>query len=201
MSFKQAAVLGAVSFFLGVLFICFNVDHRILWGELTKDVVDDGFQFYTTFFNSPPAIKALLHGMVGVGLVGLVSKLHKWDESAMFFDGTSLGTSSGCLNCGNFLMCGSAVAYMFGIAVYLTVTIPALKAIVAPLEGVDYTLEGGEDRVQAIRVLSAGNIIVMVCLGGILCLQAGQEYARRTEAKALKEEQERSKVTHIKKNQ
>ncbi|KAG5725432.1 Secretory component protein SHR3 [Termitomyces sp. T112] len=183
MSFKQAAVLGAVSFFLGVLFICFNVDHRILWGELTKDVVDDGFQFYTTFFNSPPAIKALLHGMVGVGLVGLVSKLHKWDESAMFFDGTSL------------------VAYMFGIAVYLTVTIPALKAIVAPLEGVNYTLEGGEDRVQAIRVLSAGNIIVMVCLGGILCLQAGQEYARRTEAKALKEEQERSKVTHIKKNQ
>ncbi|KAG6868789.1 hypothetical protein C0993_010419 [Termitomyces sp. T159_Od127] len=143
----------------GVLFICFNVDHRILWGQMTKDAVDDGFQFYTTFFNAPPAIKgafqALLHGMVGVGLVGLISKLHKWDESAMFFDGTSLGgffSASGCLIC---------------------VTIPALKGIVAPLEAIDFTAEGEEDKVQAIRVLSAGNIIVMVCLGAILFLQDG----------------------------
>jgi hypothetical protein len=29
--------------------------------------------------------------MVGVGLIGFLSKLHKWDESAMFFDGSSLG--------------------------------------------------------------------------------------------------------------
>ena len=42
---------------IGVLFICFNVDYRILWGELTDEVVNDGFQFYTTFFNAPPAIK------------------------------------------------------------------------------------------------------------------------------------------------
>src|ERR1700742_1541484 len=42
---------------LGVIFICFNVDHRILWGELTEDVINDGFQFYTTFYNAPPAIK------------------------------------------------------------------------------------------------------------------------------------------------
>ncbi|KAG6897107.1 hypothetical protein C0992_004039 [Termitomyces sp. T32_za158] len=117
--------------------------------------------------------------MVGVGLVGLISKLHKWDESAMFFDGTSLGV----------FFSGSGSAYMFSIAVYLTVTIPALKAIVAPPEVIDYTPEGEEDKVQAIRVLSAGNIIVM----------AGQEYARRAEAKALKEEQ---KATHVeKKNQ
>lgn len=29
--------------------------------------------------------------MVGVGIIGLVSKLHKWDDSAMFFDGSCLG--------------------------------------------------------------------------------------------------------------
>lgn len=186
---------------------------------MTKDVVDDGFQFYTTFFNAPPAItvrncarmrrlaqrperqagadksillplQALLHGMVGVGLVGLISKLHKWDESAMFFDGTSLGmffSASGCLICGILTcvyVCGSAAAYMFSIAVYLTVTIPALKAIVTPLEAADYTPEDEEDKVQAIRVLSAGNIIVIVCLGAILFLQvcvqlAGDMYLRR----------------------
>jgi len=97
---------------IGVLFISFNVDHRILWGAagLTEEVVMDGFQFYATFFNAPPAIKvqknqriltvidrvsvtkALLHGMIGIGLIGTLSKLHKWDESAVFFDGSSLGT-------------------------------------------------------------------------------------------------------------
>ncbi len=45
----------------GVLFICFNVDQRVLWSgateDVAKDVVKDGFQFYTTFFNAPPAIK------------------------------------------------------------------------------------------------------------------------------------------------
>lgn len=41
----------------GVLFICFTVDYRILWGELSEEVIKDGFQFYTTFFKAPPAIK------------------------------------------------------------------------------------------------------------------------------------------------
>jgi hypothetical protein len=35
--------------------------------------------------------QALLHGLVGVQIIGLISKLHKWDDSAVFFDGTSLG--------------------------------------------------------------------------------------------------------------
>jgi hypothetical protein len=35
----------------------------------------------------------LLHGVVVLGVLGFVSKLHKWDESAMFFDGSSLGMS------------------------------------------------------------------------------------------------------------
>jgi len=78
MGFKQAAILAPVSFFLGegstlhaarnltkprqigVLFICFNVDHRVLWSEVSEDVIKDGFQFYTTFFNAPPAIKVRL---------------------------------------------------------------------------------------------------------------------------------------------
>lgn len=47
--------------FAGVLFICFNVDHKLLWAEqLTEEIINDGFQFYTTFYNSPPAIKVSL---------------------------------------------------------------------------------------------------------------------------------------------
>jgi len=169
MGFRHAAVLAPVSFFLGVLFICFNVDHKLLWGELTDSVMDDGFQFYTTFYNSPPAIKALLHGMVGVGMIGLLSKLHNWDDSAMFFDGTCLG------------------AYVFAIAVYVTVIIPSLRTIVIPLE-----IDSKEDRLEAMRVLSAANIIIIGCLGGILTLQAGQEYAKRSEARAQTKENQRS---------
>ncbi|KAF8159753.1 Shr3 amino acid permease chaperone [Crassisporium funariophilum] len=165
MGFKQAAILAPVSFFLGVLFICFNVDHRLLWGEITEDVITDGFQFYTTFFNAPPAIKALLHGMVGVGLIGFLSKLHKWDESAMFFDGSSLA------------------AYVFGIVVYLTVIINSLRTIVDPIANVDTR----EDQVMALQVLSAGNVIIISCLALILLLQAGQEWAKRTEATAMAE--------------
>ena len=41
----------------GVLFICMNVDYRILFTPLTDEVIRDGFEFYTTFYNSPPAIK------------------------------------------------------------------------------------------------------------------------------------------------
>jgi hypothetical protein len=35
--------------------------------------------------------EALLHGFVGIGVFGLVSKAAKWDESAKWFDGTSIG--------------------------------------------------------------------------------------------------------------
>jgi len=103
--------------------------------------------------------------MVGVGIIGLVSKLHKWDDSAMFFDGS-------CLGC-----------YVFCISIYLTVIIPALRTIVTPLEGVDTR----EDRIEAMRVLSAGNVMIVVGLVAMLVLQAGQEYARRTEMKAVME--------------
>ncbi|OBZ66509.1 Secretory component protein SHR3 [Grifola frondosa] len=172
MGFRQAAVLTAVSFFLGVLFICLNVDYRILFTPLTDSVTRDGFEFYTTFYNAPPAIKALLHAVMGVGLLGLMGKLHKWDDSAMFFDGSSLA------------------AYIFSIAVYLTVGIPALRTVADPIPDVDTRA----DRVEALRILSAGNTIMIVLLGAILALQAGEEYARRLGAKELSKFSTQQKV-------
>ncbi|KZT27784.1 Shr3 amino acid permease chaperone [Neolentinus lepideus HHB14362 ss-1] len=162
MGFRQAAVLTSVCFFLGVLFICLNVDYRLLF-HLNQQAVEDGFQFYTTFYNAPPAIKAMLYGMGGVGMIGLLSKVTQWDESAMFFDGSSLA------------------AYMFSIALYFTVTIPSAQTIVDPVPDVDTR----EDQIEAMRVLSASNTIAIVLLGGILALQAGQEYARRIERREM----------------
>ncbi|KAK7470319.1 Protein csh3 [Stygiomarasmius scandens] len=179
MGFKQAAILAPVSFFLGILFICFNIDHRLLWADLTDEIVEDGFQFYAIFYNSPPAIKALIHGMIGVCIIGLMSKLHKWDDSAMFFDGSCLGI------------------FIFAICVYISVIIPMLATTAEPLE-----VDSRADRVEAMRVLSAANVIVIVCLGAILVLQAGQVYARRVEAKELSqvEAEEKAKAATQKKD-
>ncbi|KAG2141333.1 Shr3 amino acid permease chaperone [Suillus clintonianus] len=162
MGFRQGAILASCSFFLGVLFICFFVDYRILHQDLTEEIITDGFQFYATFFNAPPAIKAVLHGFIGVGILGLVAKLVKWDESAIFFDGSSLA------------------AYIFAVSVYLGVTVPSLRTIVTPVD-----VDTRADRIEAMRILSAGNTIMMVVLGAILVLQGGQEYARRAEVREL----------------
>ncbi|KAI0349649.1 Shr3 amino acid permease chaperone [Trametes cingulata] len=174
MGYRQAAVLTSVSFFLGVLFICLNVDYRILFTPFTEGTARDGIEFYTTFYNSPPAIKALLHSIMGVGLLGLVGKLHKWDDSAMFFDGSSLA------------------AYIFALAVYLTVGIPACRTVADPVPDVDTK----DDQIEALRILSAGNTIIIVLLGAILALQAGEQWARRIEANILQqaaEEQQQQK--------
>ncbi|KAH9967335.1 Shr3 amino acid permease chaperone [Russula dissimulans] len=147
----------------GVLLACFSIDYRVLFEPLTEEIVQDGFQYYKTFFNAPLGIKALLHGLIGVGIVAIITKIHRWDESAMFFDG------------------GSLAAFVFATAMYITVTIPAIRTVVTPVEGVDTR----EDQIEALRVLSAGNTLIMVLLGGILALQGGQEWARRLEMREL----------------
>ncbi|EIN06174.1 hypothetical protein PUNSTDRAFT_54452 [Punctularia strigosozonata HHB-11173 SS5] len=181
MGFRQAVVLASVSFFLGVLFICFNVDYRVLY-NYSEAAAEDGFQFYATFFNSPPAIKALLHGMMGAGLVGLLAKLFVWTESAMWFDGSCV------------------VVYMLAIVVYMTVTIPSMRTIVDPVD-----VDTRADRIEALRILAAGNTIMMGLLGAVICLQAGQEYTNRLMAKELaaieKEERDKKAAEAEKKDQ
>jgi hypothetical protein len=107
--------------------------------------------------------------MVGVGLIGFFSKLQKWDESAMFFDGSSLGAFSRipnfCKAVSKILV--NAAVYVFGIVVYLTVTISCLRTIVNPVKDVDTR----EDQVAAMSVLSAGNVIIIIALVLILALQ------------------------------
>ena len=58
-------------------------------------------------------------------------------------------------------------AYMFGVVVYLTVTINSLRTIVNPVENVDTR----EDQIEAMQILSAGNVIIVGSLGLILVLQ------------------------------
>lgn len=62
--------------------------------------------------------------------------------------------------------CATA-AYIFSFAVYLTVGIPACRTVADPIPNVD----SEQDRLEALRILSAGNTIIIVLLGGVLALQ------------------------------
>ncbi|KAN0137138.1 Shr3 amino acid permease chaperone [Lactarius tabidus] len=163
MGFRQGVLLATTCFLFGVLLACFAVDYRVLFSTLTEETVEDAFHYYRTFYNAPPGIKALLHGLMGIGVVAIIAKLHRWNESAVFFDG------------------GSLAAFVFAIAMYITVTVPSIQTVVTPVEGVDTR----DDQIEAMQILSAGNTLIMVLLGGILVLQGGQEWARRLEAKEL----------------
>jgi hypothetical protein len=55
---------------------------------------------------------------------------------------------------------------VFGVIIYSSVTINGLRTIVNPVE------EDTEvDRIEALRVLSAGNTLIILCLVGVLLLQ------------------------------
>ena len=106
--------------------------------------------------------------MFVIGILGLVAKLHKWNESAMFFDGTSLGTFYPSILLYS-LKAPQPAAYVFGVIVYLSVTISALRTIADPTDE-----DNRDDQVMALRVLSAGNIIMIGCLALILALQVSR---------------------------
>jgi len=165
MGFRHAAVLSAVSFCLGVLFINFNVDRRILYGGGPPSEEDyaDATKYYTAFYEAPLAIKALLHAVMGIGLLSLIAKLGSWDDSAKFFDGTSIGM------------------FLAGIVIYVTVGIPTLHTVAEP-----YADDSLADQREALAVLSAANTLIIICLLGVLLMQAGQEYTRRDFANAVR---------------
>lgn len=68
------------------------------------------------------------------------------------------------------LLTTQTAAYIFAVAVYVAVTIPSLRTIVHPAE-----VDSREDRVEAMRILAAGNTIMMVVLATILILQVSLE--------------------------
>ena len=107
-----------------------------------------------------------MHAMIGVGVLGLVAKLHEWDDSAVFFDGSSLGTSVSAASHACPAQPLRAALYVFGIIIYSSVTINGLRTIVNPTSA-----DTEMDRREALRVLSAGNTLIILCLVGVLVLQ------------------------------
>lgn len=70
---------------------------------------------------------------------------------------------------------------MLSISVYLSVGVPASRTIASPLPE-----DTHEDRVEAMRVLSAGNTIMIVLLGLVLVLQVSPSTVSREGASDAK---------------
>lgn len=62
----------------------------------------------------------------------------------------------------------STGVFVFGIMLYTTVVIPGVRTVANPLD-----VDTREDQVEALRVLAAGNTLIVVCLGLTLALQVG----------------------------
>ena len=175
-----------------MIFIASIYDFPLLYSSNMHDSsIDAAERFYLSLFNAPLAVTALMHGMMGLGIIGLVAKLHRWSEMAKYFDG------------------GSLALFMGAICMYLGVSVPNLRLISDPtnikllLSSAIQTqrqsqldaYEKGEsdfkpsdgpmtqdEKVAAIRIISASNTICAVLLLGVLVLQISEWYLERQEA-------------------
>lgn len=78
-----------------MLFIASIYDFPLVYySPFDEKAVVPAERFYMALYRGPTAVQALLHGMMGLGIVGLIAKMHRWTEMAKYFDGGSLGKES-----------------------------------------------------------------------------------------------------------
>jgi hypothetical protein len=64
-------------------------------------------------------------------------------------------------------------AFLAGVIIYISVTLPTLRTVVAPLE-----MDSISDQRDALAVLAAGNTLIVVSLGAVLFLQVSTHLSR-----------------------
>merc|ERR1712093_11132 len=195
MGFRTAAIITTTCFLLGVLvtgLAC--ADWPILYAGLTGPAyLDKAETYYMTLFNAPGAVPALLHAMIGVCLIALSSKVARWEETNLFFDGSSLA-----------LMISA-------VAMYASVTLPNLRAVARqPLADQSAGIGGkvrmwlgqpmpsaveaaaipepltGQLRYEVISLLCASNNLIIAALVGVLLFQGAQAWAHSKFEKEMK---------------
>ncbi|OWZ68547.1 hypothetical protein J010_00506 [Cryptococcus neoformans] len=180
MGFQQSAVLGSCAFLLGMVFVSQVVDIPLLYQPVTPEAIDNAYKFYEMWWEAPGAVKALFHVALGLPLVVLLIKLHKWSESAVFFDGSCI------------------VMHLATVVLYLTVHINSFRTFlyestvassytILPPQAPRDVPPTADERIEAVRVLAAGNALVGLLTLGVMGMQIGQEYAKRVEEREERE--------------
>ena len=116
---------------------------------------------------------------MGIGMLACILKMGEWDESALFFDGSSVGELplSSSRRLGLQAQAQSRLPqsrlglFLIGIILYISVTLPTLGSVVSPSE-----VDTLNDQREALSVLMAGNSMIIFCLVGILVLQVRRLY-------------------------
>ncbi|CAD6888488.1 unnamed protein product [Tilletia caries] len=176
MGFRAGFVLSSTFFLYGVLFLCSVVDFPLVYHDWKAESADAAETFYISFFRAPTAIHALLHGMISLGLVGLLAKLHRWSEVAKYYDGGSL------------LLARSSVTTQRRMVADAI----AKEAGLEPPETIDITSPlTPDERIQGLRVIAASNTIVMLLLAGVVLMQATEWYLAHLDAAAAEKERRR----------
>ncbi|KAE8231369.1 hypothetical protein CF326_g3616 [Tilletia indica] len=204
MGFRAGFVLSSTFFLYGVLFLCSVVDFPLIYHDWKPESADSAETFYLSFFRAPTAIHALLHGMVSLGLVGLLAKLHRWSEVAKYYDGGSLAlfVSAICMYLGVVLpnvrlLSDPGNTVLLGRSSVITQRRMAADAIakeagLEPPELVDITSPlTPDERIQGLRVIAASNTIIMMLLAGVVLMQATEWYLAHLDAAAAEKERRR----------
>ncbi|KAE8541331.1 hypothetical protein D1P53_002690 [Cryptococcus gattii VGV] len=168
-----------------------TVDIPLLYQPVTPEAIDNAYKFYEMWWEAPGAVKALFHVALGLPLVALLIKLHKWSESAVFFDGSCIELASGNAN-------ATLVMHLATIVLYLTVHINSFRTFlyestvtssytILPPQAPRDVPPTADERIEAVRVLAAGNALVGLLTLGVMGMQIGQEYAKRVEEREERE--------------
>ncbi|MBW0547389.1 hypothetical protein O181_087104 [Austropuccinia psidii MF-1] len=91
--FSSGVLFASVGFLVGTLFMALVTDHGLLYTSqpTTLDAYLRAEHYYLTLWTSPLAVKALFHVILLIPIFTLCIRLARYTESAIYFDGISLG--------------------------------------------------------------------------------------------------------------
>lgn len=164
----------------GLLYIASSYDYPILFhGAFGPEQVERSVDFYLSVYDAPLSVKALIHAVMGLGLVGIVTKIVRWQENDKYFGSASLAL------------------YFGSILMYISISIPNMRVLARPddmpivhravfdadafrkVEDYEFKPLSLRETTSVVQVLGATNVIITALLSGVLLMQAGEWYASR----------------------
>ncbi|EMR09453.1 hypothetical protein PNEG_02396 [Pneumocystis murina B123] len=166
-------IVCSSSFFLGILFISWIVDHFTFWmNPVTDQALLNAETYYLLLYQAPSIHKILLHILICFGFFAHVMKLYGGNKSNLLFDS------------------GSLVLYIAGIIIYNVYLIQGILFYYYNAFYLDYLIIGLEtifqrtyisfNRIDTLRILAASHVVLALILIGILVLQSSQFCAEQT---------------------
>ncbi|KAL4402278.1 Protein Csh3 [Malassezia pachydermatis] len=157
-----------------------SYDYPLLFhGAFGKEEVRNAIDFYLSIYSAPLSVKALIHAIIGLGMIGIVAKIVRWQENDKYFGSISL------------------LLYFVSVLMYIGVNIPNMRALKYPdemrivhravfdaeayrkVENYDFKPLSERETTSVVQVISATNVIITVLLAGVLLMQIGEWYAVR----------------------